>query len=72
MEHGVTSTLKLKLLLEIYLKEFIFKDTPLPPKYYITNKDFGLHEKTYTTRMGSQLLKLRDSCIYQVHLVTIM
>lgn len=68
MEHGVTSTLKMKLLLEVHLKEFIFKDTPLPPKY---NKRFWPSLKDIYNHMGSQLLKLRDSCIDQVHLVTI-
>lgn len=62
MEHGVTSTLKMKLLLEVHLKEFIFKDTPLPPKY---NKRFWPSLKDIYNHMGSQLLKLRDSCIDQ-------
>lgn len=62
MEHSVTSTLKMKLLLEVYLKEFIFKDTPLPPKY---NKRFWPSLKDIYNHMGSQLLKLRDSCIDQ-------
>lgn len=41
-EHGVTSTLKMKLLLEVFLRQsqYIFHNAPMPPNII---KDFGHH-----------------------------
>lgn len=62
-EHGVTSTFKMKLLLEIFLKQSIFKDSPLPSKL---NKRFWPSLKDIYNHMAAQFLKLRDSCVDQV------
>lgn len=50
MEYGVISILKMKLLFEVYLKEFIFKDIFLLFKY---NKRFWFLLKDIYNYMGS-------------------
>jgi hypothetical protein len=65
-EYGVTSTLKMRLLLEVYLKQFIFKDFQLPPKH---NKRFWPSLKDIYNHMATQFLKLRDSSVDQVCLL---
>lgn len=62
-EHGVTSTLKMKLLIEVFLKQSIFPDSPLPPKH---NKRFWPSLKDIYNHMAVQFLKLRDSSFDQV------
>ncbi|XP_078312412.1 calcium-responsive transcription factor-like isoform X2 [Crassostrea virginica] len=61
-EHGVTSTLKMKLLIEVFLKQSIFPDSPLPPKH---NKRFWPSLKDIYNHMAVQFLKLRDSSFDQ-------
>lgn len=62
-EHGVTSTLKMKLLIEVFLKQSIFQNSPLPPKH---NKRFWPSLKDIYNHMAGQFLKLRDSSFDQV------
>lgn len=62
-EHGVTSTLKMKLLLEVFLKQYIFPNAPMPPKH---NKRFWPSLKDIYNHMAAQFLKLRDSRVDQV------
>ncbi|XP_061178455.1 uncharacterized protein LOC133187113 [Saccostrea echinata] len=61
-EHGVTSTLKMKLLIEVFLKQSIFQNSPLPPKH---NKRFWPSLKDIYNHMATQFLKLRDSSFDQ-------
>lgn len=62
-EHGVTSTLKMKLLLEVFLRQYIFPNAPMPPKH---NKRFWPSLKDIYNHMAAQFLKLRDSRVDQV------
>lgn len=65
-EHGVTSTLKMKLLLEVFLRQYIFHNAPMPPKH---NKRFWPSLKDIYNHMAAQFLKLRDSRVDQKSVV---
>lgn len=67
-EHGVTSTLKMKLLLEVCLRQsqYIFHNAPMPPKH---NKRFWPSLKDIYNYMAAQFLKLRDSRVDQKSVV---
>ncbi|XP_056009107.1 uncharacterized protein LOC130051290 [Ostrea edulis] len=62
IEHGVTSTLKMKLLLEVFLRQSIFINASLPPRH---NKRFWSSLKDIYNHMAAQFLKLRDSRVDQ-------
>lgn len=64
-EHGVTSTFKMKLLLGVFLRQYIFHNAPMPPKH---NKRFWPSLKDIYNHMAAQFLKLRDSRVDQVQL----
>lgn len=55
-EHRVTSTLKMKLLLEVFVKESLFKNTAFPPKhnkrFWPSLKESSLHGE-FSTQQGN-------------------
>ena len=62
-EHNITSVANMKILLEVYLKQELFKDRPLPSKI---NKRFWPSLKDIRNHMALSIMRLRNSSYDQV------